>query len=66
MFFCRTGINLGSVAEAFDDLGRAVGRAVIHEHDLVVGIVDLEQRFEAGFEGLRAVVAEQTTTLTFG
>ena len=48
--------EFGLVPELIDDLRRAVGRAVVHQHDLVVGIVDLHQRAEAGFQRLRAVV----------
>ena len=38
------------------DLPGGVGRAVVHQDDFVVGIVQAEERLEAGLEGAFAVV----------
>ena len=38
------------------DLLRVVGGPVIHQHDFVIGVIDVLQRSEAAVEGLRAVV----------
>ena len=53
-------IILANAADAGELLGNfrgGVGRAVVHEDDFVVGIGQAGERFEAGIERTRAIVA---------